>query len=61
MPQEITYYRRSVYGVEHMYIADAYVAALVRALTGTKTLLDAHKKALEGMGYTFAEVLPPKN
>jgi hypothetical protein len=60
MPQEITFYRRSVYGVEHMYIADPTMAGYIWGLTGTKTMLKQHKRALELMGYTFTEVLPPR-
>jgi hypothetical protein len=60
MSQEITFYRRSVYGVEHMYIAEPTMAGKVQKLTGTKTLLPIHKRALEEMGYTFSEVLPPR-
>lgn len=58
---EIKYYKKNVYGNEHLYIAStgqSEVKLAVQQLTGTKTLLTGHIEALEALGFTFKQVLP---
>ncbi|QGH73369.1 MAG: hypothetical protein [Siphoviridae sp. cttb18] len=57
----VGYYRKQVYGNEHMYIADPKIASAVAQLTGNKILLPNKMEALKNLGFTFEEVLAPKN
>ena len=56
---KIQFYTKHVFGQERAYIVDANQAANVKTLTGGATLIHQHQKALEGLGFTFEQVLPP--
>lgn len=56
---KIQYYRKNVYGVEKMYVADERTSKLISALTHQMTLSVSHKLALEELGHEFEEVLAP--
>ena len=57
---QIEYYRKSHYGTDHRYIVDPAVASAVTKLTGKKTVGPDHLAALESLGFTVTEVLPPR-
>lgn len=56
----IPVYVRSVYGNEHIYVADPDKARILSALTSSKTLLPSHVKALQSLGFTFEHVPDPR-
>lgn len=56
----IEYYIKNVYGNECRYILDEKIANIISGLTGQKTLLIRHMDLLEDLGFTFTQVLPPK-
>lgn len=56
----IPVYVRSVYGNEHVYAADETQARFLSALTSSKTLTDSHRRALEGLGFSFSLVTDPR-
>lgn len=60
MKTEITYYRKSVYGNEHIYAADETQAHCLALLTGQKTLTESSLNALAGLGFSLTEILPPR-
>ena len=55
----IQFYRKNVYGNEHMYILDEKLARTITCLTGHKTFLKDSKIYMERLGHTFVEVLAP--
>jgi hypothetical protein len=59
--REIEYYRKSVYGKDLLYILDERTANLMRCLTRNQTLRLDDKRTLELLGFTFKEVLAPRN
>ena len=56
----IPYYIKSIYGSDKAYIADADLARKVTRLTGRTTLTPTDYAALEDLGFTFTQVLPPR-
>ncbi len=59
MKSPIDYYVKSTYGNDRMYIADQAIAQSVSTLTGDKTISFAHISALEKLGFSFRQILPP--
>jgi hypothetical protein len=57
---KINYYIKNVYGLERIYISDPDVAIAIQKLTNQKTIDSRHIEALENLGFTFEQVLPPK-
>jgi len=57
---KIEYYRKTHYGVDHRYIVDPTIANAVAKLTDKKTVGPNHLAALESLGFTVTEVLPPR-
>ena len=55
---EITYYIKSVYGREAIYIASEHKTA-IQGLTGRKTLLPSDIKNLKRLGFTFRRINQP--
>ncbi len=53
----IEYRVKESYGNKLIYIVDERVAAIVRRLTGQKTLTQANMSALMEWGFTFTQVL----
>ena len=60
MKQEIQYYIKTVYGNNLMYIVDEEVRVAIQRLTGQRTLTEEAKQALQDLGFTFNQVLPPR-
>jgi len=58
---KIRYYKRRVYGQENRYAADEDVAAILRDLTGARTIWDDHMDALRKLGHEFEQVLDPNS
>lgn len=56
----IQYYTKNVYGIEKLYIKDKTQAEMIRALTGQITISESHLFALQMLGHTTEEVMPPK-
>lgn len=57
----ITFYTRSVYGRENIYIADETQASLVSTLTGLKTVSNSQLHALSALGLTLEQVPDPRS
>ncbi len=57
----IEYYRKNIYGTEYMILSATKQADAIKHLMGHTTLTPHVKKWLEVLGFTFVEVLPPKN
>lgn len=58
---EIGYYRKNVYGNELMYIEDAYIAAKLGRLVGTKTICKEQMASIsELFGVEWNEVVAPR-
>lgn len=57
--KEIEYYTREVWGVRRHYIKDVETAKAVTMLTNRATLDMKDFIALETLGFTFKQVLPP--
>ena len=55
---KIEYYKKNVYGNEHIYIKDKEISAIVHQLTAKKTINEADITALEALGHEFVQVLP---
>jgi len=58
--QLISVYVRNVYGIQHVYVSDAELAATLAKLTRSKTLLPEHIDALKTLGFTFEQVPDPR-
>lgn len=56
----ISIYTREICGVRRIYVADETLAKHITQLTGAKTLEHRHIDAMESLGFTFEQVLPPK-
>lgn len=56
----IPVYVRSVYGNEHIYVADSDKARALASLTSSKTLTHSHVRALQELGFTFEHVADPR-
>jgi hypothetical protein len=56
----IEYYKKIVYGNERGYILDTGMAQAVYCVSGKTTLCNTTMKGLEMLGFSFKEVLPPK-
>jgi hypothetical protein len=56
----IEIYNKNVYGVEKTYIKDQTMAVAIQTLTGKITIDARDMKVLEYLGFTFQEVLAPK-
>lgn len=56
--KEIRYYKKNVYGNEHIYIKDIDIADLVQGLTGKKTINISDMQILQALGFTMVQVLP---
>lgn len=52
---------KSNYGNDQAYIIDEEIASCISSLTGRKTLTHTDQNALVQLGFTFNQVLPPKN
>lgn len=58
---KIEFYTKNVYGNDLMYIVDAYIAAKLGRLLGTKTVDEDQKASLsELFGIEWVEVIAPK-
>ena len=57
----ITFFVRSVYGRDNIYIADETQAALVSTLTGLKTVSNSQLCALSSLGFTLEQVPDPRS
>lgn len=57
---KVQFYRKSVYGNEHMYLIDSDPARLILELIGQKTILDGQMRRFTTLGIEFEEVLAPK-
>lgn len=55
----VKYYQKHVYGTLLYYVVDKHQAYLISALTGCKTLKQAHMIALAELGVTFELVHQP--
>lgn len=53
----IEYRIKSIYGVDKWYVANDRIAGLITKLTSRKTLLESDLEALEGLGFTFKQVI----
>lgn len=66
MNKTIQFYKKSVWGNTHYYIAAHLgadmqeIAQNVQRLTGQKTLSAWHQKALINLGFSFVEVIAPE-
>jgi len=58
--KEITYYTKSNYGVQAVYVIDETIKKALLRFNGHKTLTQDDKIAFESLGFTFTEVLQPK-
>ncbi len=56
----INYYVKNVYGKSLIYIADKETARIFKVLTGQETLSLRHWHAFEQLGFSFNEVLAPR-
>ena len=61
MNKTIKYYTKNVYGNELRYILDKEISYNIQHLTGQNTISLYHIGALENLGFTFEQVLEPKN
>ena len=57
----IEYYTKSVYGNELCYVANEKIARAISLITGRKALMSYDFEGLKLLGFTFKEVLKPKN
>jgi len=57
----IQYYTKSIYGTDTLYILDDSLSSAIALISGKKTLTSQVKTGLEKIGFTFEEVLQPKN
>lgn len=60
MNLKITYYTKEVYGRPLEYPADPTQAKALELMTGRKTFDSSVKEGLGLLGFTFEEVLAPK-
>lgn len=56
---KIEFYAKDNYGTTHFYIVDPAMRSAVTQLTGQKTVSRSHMDALETLGFSFVQVLPP--
>lgn len=56
----ISFYVKSQYGNQRVYLSDALMAAALYDLTGTKTLMPMHINALKALGFSLVEQTAPK-
>lgn len=59
--KEIEYYVREVWGNRRCYIKDEEIAKAITQLTNRATLDMKDFAALETLGFTFKQVLPPES
>lgn len=59
--KQIDYFRKNVYGNDLMYVADRRTAQLIQRLTGKQTLREQDIATFNELGFTFKEVLAPRN
>lgn len=56
----IEFYRKNVYGNEHLYPMDYKYSEALYEMTGKTTLTQGIINGLKVLGFTFKEVLAPK-
>lgn len=56
----IKYYVKQIYGLDHRIIEDNNIRAAVQVLTGNKGIRTEDIRALEMLGHTLEQVLPPQ-
>lgn len=61
MNNVIEFYRKNVYGAEKFYIKDARMRKAITTLTGRMTINGPDMSALKWLGFSFIEVLAPRD
>lgn len=54
---KIHYYKKTIYGVEHMIIHNQEIKSAFYRITGCKTLTQEQKSGFESLGFEFVETL----